>query len=167
MAMDKRLDLNISPLSQADCASPAKLAQWTSDISLKLNQLKTPRFLVKNITYKYQSDADGNLPVIEIKDVGFTPGAVVLANAFGSGTNPITGDSVGPILDFNTYGFLLLDKVQIVGNSIRFALVDISIAPQQGNTYILTLLVFEKDSVNAVTANNPRTAIFSALTGNK
>ena len=143
---------------------------------MRINQLKTPRFIVRQFTYKFQpvtqTNYDTNVkdgkhvtdtyPSITVQNVGFTPGAVVLSHVSGTGSdNPsvvqrpnethlalqLTGEP--------TFGFYLTG-VSVVGNSVSFQLAG-GYDTDLGKTFKVTVIIFELDSINPTTAiSNPQ-----------
>lgn len=161
MSFDKRQNLVLSPLSTEDAKDPVKVAQWTADVALRLNQLKTPRFAVRTMKYVFNQDANGIGPLAKIQDMGFSPGAVILGaiNSIASGNSLLANVPAQQ---------LILVNVQTLGNALQFNLRDdttTSTSPYNGITFQLVLVIFEKDSINPLTANSQSNVVMKALTG--
>ena len=178
MAFDPRQNIKLPALSADDAKDPVKVARWTADVVLRLNQLKTPRFIVRQYLYKFQPttqvDYNTNVkdgkhtvdvyPTVTIQNVGFTPGAVVLSHVNGTGPdNPAVVDRPNEnhlalqLTGEPTFGFYLTG-VTIIGNSLSFSLAG-GYDTDIGKTFRITVIIFELDSVNPLTASAQNTGI--------
>lgn len=161
MAFDKRQNLLVPSLSEEDAKDPSKIAQWTSIIALKLNQLRTPRIAVRTLKYVFNQNANGLGPLVKLQDLGFTPGAVVLG-----AINPIASTSSS--VEVAPAQMLILSGVTAIGNTLQFYLRDdttTATSPFNGTSFQIVLVIFEKDSINPLTANSQSNVVMRALTG--
>lgn len=162
MAFDKRQNLKISTLSTEDAKDSSKIAQWTADVALKLNQLKSPRFAVRTLRYQYNQDSTGQAPLVKLEDIGFVPGAVVLGAVNG------LSKGVPSVLDPAPGAQFFLTRVQANGTTLQFALRDGSGTPvsaYSGQMLQVIVIIFERDSINPTAANSQFNQTFKVITG--
>jgi hypothetical protein len=156
MGFDKRQNIQVPTISAEDVKDAQKLADFLNDIGNKLNQRKSSRFLVKrvvNYTLLRQS-ADNLFPLIQVKDLGFVPSAIVLAGVFPTDasfnmTRDLTND-------------FIITSVQLGSQTCSFRLEG-GDSNDIGKTVSIAVLVFETDSVQPNTGNALNTGINQTL----